>query len=92
MSSYLEGNIVKLTASFTDEDGDAADPTTVVLKIRKPDGTLEEDITPTNDAVGSYSYTYTPATVGKYYYRFEGTGAIVAADDGDFRVSKSKVT
>lgn len=83
---YLIGNIVRLSTHIKDEDGILADPTAVILRVKKPDGTIE-DLTPTNTAVGKYYYDYTPLKSGDYCYRFEGSGAIVVAVQGKFKVT-----
>jgi hypothetical protein len=91
MGEYFIGNIVRLTAEFKNEAGAAADPTTVILQIKKPDGVNESNITPTNTAVGAYQHDYTPATGGKYFYKFVGTGGVTAADEDFFIIRGSSV-
>jgi len=91
MGEYYIGNIVRLTAAFKNSSGAAANPTTVVLQIRKPDGENESNITPDNTAVGSYQHDYTPASGGKYFYKFVGAGAVVAAEEGFFQIRGSNV-
>jgi len=56
-----------------------------------PDGTNESSITPTNTGVGAYQHDYTPASGGKYFYKFVGTGAVVAAEEGFFIIRRSNV-
>jgi len=85
-NSYLIGNQVRLSVSFKDYNGILADPTNVVLKIKKPEGTTEM-ITPTKDVIGKYHYDYEPLKVGEYCYRFEATGAVVAASQEKFMVT-----
>ena len=91
MGEYFIGNIVRLTAEFKNEAGAAADPTTVILQIKKPDGVNESNITPSNPSVGTYRYDYTPLTAGKYIYKFAGTGAVTAADEDFFFIRGSSV-
>jgi hypothetical protein len=91
MGEYYIGNIVRLTAAFKNSAGVATNPTTVVLQIRKPDGTNESNITPTNTAVGAYQHDYTPGGGGKYYYKFVGTGGVTAADEDFFIIRGSSV-
>lgn len=92
MSDIYIGNVVRLSAVFTNAAEAATNPTAVVLKIQKPDGTSENDITPTNDSTGNYHYDYTPATAGKYYYKFIGTGIIVAVEESFFYTKGTKIT
>lgn len=74
----LIGNIVALTGIFKNQDDENADPSTVILRIKKPDGSYEEDVTPSKTATGIYTYNYTPPTIGLYFYEFIGTGVLVA--------------
>ena len=75
---YQTGETVRLSAAITDSTGTAVDPTTVVISIAKPDGTL--DVTGaamTNDpsAVGAYYYDYTiSASIGTYKVQIKATG------------------
>lgn len=59
MSRIYLGNVVRLTAAFTNTDNEAVDPTEVTLFIQTPDGEDEDEITPTKAAVGSYYHDYT---------------------------------
>ena len=86
-NSYLIGNQVRLSVTFNDYNGTLADPTTIVLKVKNPDGTIET-LTTIKDAVGKYHYDYEPLKVGDYCYRFEATGAVVAASQEKFTVYK----
>lgn len=79
--------------------GAATDPTTVTLTIVKPDQTVLVYGWPTAGATG----TLTRESAGRFYaevtydqsgswtYRLEGTGAVVAAEEGRVRVSRSRV-
>jgi hypothetical protein len=71
------------------------DPTTVTLRIRRPDGTVEvftyAAAQITKDATGSFFKDYTPPAIGRYSYRWEGTGTVKAADEGQFKVLESNV-
>ena len=77
---------MRLSATFKNFAGNFADPTSVTLTIKKV-GESAETLTPVAGAVGHYSYDYTPLTAGTYNYRFNGTGAIVAAVQGQFTVT-----
>lgn len=92
MNAYDVGDQVRVTATFKDLDGDAVDPTTVTVKYQKPGGSVvtvaSESVT--NSATGVY---FTDLTIdnspGVWRYRFEGTGALVAAEGGTFYVTAS---
>lgn len=88
-NQYLLGNLVRLSATFKDFAGNYADPTSVSLSVKKLGGSTE---TPTvvKDAVGFYHFDYEPLTAGTYYYRFNGTGDIIAAVEGEFTITAPK--
>jgi len=78
MAKYNIGDAVKLTANFTNQNSALADPTTVNLKIKRPDGTLDtysttgSSLVPGKTADGIFSHVYYLASrsPGRYYYRF----------------------
>lgn len=78
--SLVPGTAPRFTASFTDADGAAADPTGVVVKVRDPSGDqttyTHPHATITNPAVGTWVWQ-APAgwtEKGKWWVRFAGTG------------------
>lgn len=79
MSQYPSvGNVARLSGSFTLQDGvTLADPTTVTVSV-KPPGATPTVNTPTRDGTGLYHFDVTLNVVGDWYYRFQGTGAVVA--------------
>ena len=84
------GDKVRLTCALTDITGAAADPTTVVCTVRAPDNTTS---TPSvmHPGLGSYYSEVTTTQSGTYFYRFEGTGALVVAEEGQFYVRERNV-
>ena len=76
MTVYQAGETLRITAAITDSAGDPTDPTTVVISIKKPDGT--HDITDTvmsSDVAGTYYYDYAiPSDTGLYYASVKATG------------------
>lgn len=88
MTTYDIGDEVRLSVAFTDADGVAADPTTVTCTVRKPDGST---LTPSaTGSSGSYHADIQPDQTGNWHYRFAGTGALVAAEEGQFYVRVRK--
>jgi hypothetical protein len=90
MSSYDRGDLIRITATFT-VGGVATDPTAVYLYLRAPDGTLTTlqygvDASLTKTATGAYRYDYSATARGDVYYRWAGTGAAQAAEQGTFFV------
>lgn len=90
---YLIGQGVQLYVDFADVNGDPAAPGAVTLILRLPDGAVETFATDAlaNPALGRYQMDYVTTQAGWHYYRFEGTTPVIAADEGEFEVSRSKV-
>lgn len=80
------GDSRRLRADFTDINGNATDPTTVTLTIREPDGTLvtKTDAELSNPQVGQWTFDYTITKPGRHIVRWEGTGALVTAEEAEF--------
>ena len=77
MTDHHAGETVRITATIVDTAGSAADPTTVVASVAKPDGTAGvTDQAMTKSAVGSYYYDYTaPTDAGIYTASVKATGS-----------------
>lgn len=75
------GDSKTLRFNFTDTDGAAADPTSIALTIREPDGTeidkTEADMT--SSATGQWDYDFAVTKAGRHYAFADGDGAIEAA-------------
>lgn len=94
MTIYDIGDKVRVTASFTNLDGDAADPTTVTVKVQPPGGTITSYVHGTDDevekdATGVYHIDLSTDRPGRWRYRWETTGLVEAAEDGHFDVRNS---
>lgn len=88
------GSLVRLQVTFTNAAAAAADPTAISLKVQKPDGTettytyaLAELM---KSGTGIYYRDVTIDAAGAWYYKFAGTGAIVAAAEDSFAVEDSQ--
>lgn len=90
--SYLLGRKVRLRATFTDPStGLPADPTLVGVKIQDPSGT-ESSAAATKDPailLGSFYYDLVLDAVGVWTWRIEGSGAVVAVEEGSLEVKGS---
>lgn len=89
INSYDVGAGVVMEARFT-RNSVPANPTTVVLKVKTPDGGEVTVAGVTNPEVGHFVGEYVVADHGDYYYRFEGDGAVSAAGERRFRVRRSQ--
>ena len=96
MNVYQVGDLVRISAAFTNEAGAAADPTTVSLlvKLRYVIGatatTYTYPATVTKDSTGNYHVDFAPTTEGIWDYRWIGTGVVTAACEGAFNVPNSE--
>jgi hypothetical protein len=85
MATYDLGDVVTLSASVHDVDGDLADATDVTLDVTLPDGTLTQP-TVSHPSVGQYTATYTPPSPGRYMVRWVATGDNASAFTDSFSV------
>lgn len=93
-TTYVQGGLLRLTATFKNVKRYAADPDTVTLRVENPAGTVTsytyaaEDLV--KDGVGIYYYDLDLDTPGQWFYRFEGTGDCQAAAQGGFTVTAER--
>ena len=94
-NDYDIGNGLILTGTFTTISGTNADPSAVTCRVKDPRGSTVVYTYAlgqvTRVSVGVYTVQITPQYSGEYWYRFEGTGAIVAAMDQTFTIDPSQV-
>lgn len=96
MNVYQVGDVARLTATFTDSEGTATDPTTVTCYVKRRYQMVPETRTYTypdgveKDATGSYHLDVVPDATGIWDYRWVATGAVVAAEEGAFNVPHSE--
>jgi hypothetical protein len=87
------GDLVRLSGTFADLNGNLLDPTAVTLSIKEPNGATASfqygrDAFVVRESVGCYLMDFAPSTEGLYTYRFAGTGAVTAAEEKMFYVYK----
>jgi hypothetical protein len=89
MTEINPGDVRRVSGSFTNPAGMATDPTTISVRWRHHRGTettwvYGTDTQVVRDSAGVF-HADIPITVsGLYYYKFEGTGAVQAAEEGTF--------
>lgn len=91
-NEYPQGTVVTVSVEFKTEDGVLTDPTTVTLTVRKPDKTLVT-VTPTPISTGVYEGRVDTegGPEGNWYYRWDGSGTLEAAEEWGFIVKHSNV-
>jgi hypothetical protein len=91
---YDIGDCVKFSVSFTNDAGVATDPTAVTLDVQDPSGNeityTYAAGTVTKSATGAYYKTVVIDEAGEWYYRWAGTGAVVAAAEAMIWVRESE--
>lgn len=92
--AYDKGDGLRVTASFSDLAEAPADPTAVKIKVKKPDNTVVEqtwgvDAQPVRDGVGAFHADILLDQAGDWVCRWEGTGAVQAAEEFVFIVRAS---
>jgi hypothetical protein len=72
--AYDVGETVVLSATFRDENGDLATPSTTTLYIQRPDGTVDtvENASLSTPSTGVKTYNDTCDARGVTWYRFKG--------------------
>lgn len=97
MANIVPGDVVRVTTDpgFTNAAGAPADPTTVNLLWKVGSGgavttwtrpAAGPDTQIVKDATGVYHADIPVVEAGVHYFRWEGTGAVVAAEEGRFSV------
>lgn len=79
------GDLARLSVVFKDADGAPTNPTTVTLKVRRA-GVTTTYTDAVNDSAGSYHRDVSVDAAGLWVYRWIGTGAVQAAEEGRFFV------
>jgi hypothetical protein len=93
-NTYDCGDVVRLTAAFTDISNNPADPSSITLRVKQPDATVVVHNYPgdiAKDSTGVYHFDLSISESGDWYYRFEGTGTVQAASETLFHVYRSNV-
>lgn len=83
-NAYDIADAQDLKVTFTDVNGDVADPTAVTFKMREPDGTETNytygtDLELEKSSTGVYFVTWGFRVPGRHIHRFAGTGTLQAA-------------
>lgn len=92
---FDRGDGIRISVTFRDIADAVADPSTVTIRIKTPDATVEIHTLASGDvekdSQGVYHYDYTITQEGEHYVRWEGTDTVIAVAETSFRARKSKV-
>ena len=88
-NTYDVGDLVRCSGAFTDADGNAQDPATVLVDVRAPSGTTTTytygvDAEVVKDDTGAYHIDVDVNAAGPWWYRFYATGSGQSADETYF--------
>lgn len=95
-NAYEVGDRVRLTATFTDEDDALTDPTEVTIRVQDPSGNEASDTynggagNVTRVSLGVFRLFVTIDESGRWHWKANGTGALVAAQERSFTVRPSE--
>lgn len=91
--TYDIGDQVTLQATFRNLAGALTNPTATTLKYKDPAGNVttvnDGDLTTASTGIKTYAVVVDEA--GQWWYRFSGSGAVVAAEEGSFTVRPQQV-
>jgi hypothetical protein len=92
--AYDIGDSIRLTVTFTSViNSTLVDPTNIKLTIKRPDLIEEQFLYPAivqKESIGIYNHDYAIDQSGRFWYRWEGTGANPSAIEGYFIVKESQ--
>jgi len=95
-SVYDVGDLIEVSAIFTNVAGDAIDPSVVIFAFKDPAGAKTTYTYGTNnelvkDSVGNYHVNVSVDSAGTWYYRWSSTGEGQAAEEDQFVVRASNI-
>ena len=95
-NSYDIGDVVRLTATFTDTGGSYADPTLVTFSVVDPSGNGSTDTSTgavvAHPSTGVYTIDVSVDEAGVWQYKVNSTGVVTSAGDSYFRARHSRVS
>lgn len=83
-NEYDVGDVLRVTGTFTDVDGNLVDPTTVTLRVKDSAGQTST-IATTNPSQGVYRGEIELTRAGRWFYRWQSTNPN-AAEEVRFQV------
>src|SRR5260221_11656556 len=92
---YAQYILVRVSSEFTVSSVDT-DPTTVKCFYKDPNGvvtmlTYGIDNAHARDSTGKYHVDIFTSVVGTWWYRFEATGSVIAANEAELVISLSQI-
>jgi hypothetical protein len=93
--AYDLGDLVRISAAWTNTAGAATDPTAVFVQVKDPAGettlyTYGTDAALVKDSTGNYHVDVDANLPGTWRYRFYSTGTGQGAEEARFSVGSSR--
>ena len=87
--AYDIGDLRTLSVIFTVVGGSETNPTSLVLTVKEPDGTIVAKLWPTpaevtNDAPGKFHFDFPITKAGRHIVNWTGVGAVATASENEF--------
>ena len=94
-NTYDIGDLVRCSVTFTNAAGTPTDPTAIIGEFQDPSGnetsyTHGVDVELVKDDTGDFHFDVVIDESGYWFYRFAGTGTVVAAAECFFIVRASE--
>jgi hypothetical protein len=83
------GNDITITATFLNE-GELVEPSTVTCELELPTASTET-VSVTRDGLGRWEALLRPTLPGRWAYRIQASGAVIAASEGVFWIANSNL-
>ncbi len=84
------GNDIIIDATFLGEAGELIEPSTVTCELEGPRGSMENPAM-TQQSVGRWQTMIRPTLPGRWVYRIQANGTVIAAEEGVFWIANSAI-
>lgn len=94
-NTYAKDNQIRISIEFL-VNGVDTDPSTIKCFYKDPNNVVTTlvygvDGALVKDGVGKYHVDIYASLVGFWYYRFEGSGSLISANESTFYISQSQI-
>ena len=90
MSTQDIGDLIRVSRTFLNAAGAAADPSAVVFTLKDPEGVITTPPATDDTGTGNYYVDVTPTVAGVYRYKWTSTGDPQLMDQGTFTVRRDR--
>lgn len=95
-NTYELDNVVRVSVVFKNSAGVNADPTAIQFQYQPENASVTTkiygtDVEVVKDSTGNYHVDLTVSSAGRWWTKWKGTGAIIAADENSFYVTQTQL-